>query len=52
MFGGKVKRELTIWGRKAQMGDSRWLIGEDGLRLMLNFCIDKVEMFTRNYLNF
>lgn len=51
MFGGKVKRELTIWGRKAQMGDRRRLI-EDGLRLMLNFCIEKVEMFARNYLNF
>lgn len=25
MFGGKVKRELIIWGRKAQMGDRRRL---------------------------
>lgn len=34
------------------MGDRRWLIGEDGLSLMLNFCIEKVEIFARNYLNF
>lgn len=34
------------------MRDRRWLIGEDGLSLMLNFCIENVEIFTRNYLNF